>query len=97
MNRDRLRELLESVKRGEVDLDNALERIARLPFVDAIDARVDTHRALSHGFQQCRLNLGRRPVDFVGQHQVVENRALLEMELSGLRPVDFSAGDIAGK
>ena len=49
MDRERLRTLLESVKTGELDLDSALESLARLPFVDVPHARVDTHRALRHG------------------------------------------------
>ncbi len=52
MNRERLRELLVSVQRGEMNPDEALEGLARLPFVDVPDARVDTHRALRHGLPE---------------------------------------------
>jgi hypothetical protein len=52
VDRSRLRRLLESVKTGELDLDSALERLARLPFVDVPHARVDTHRALRHGIPE---------------------------------------------
>jgi NCAIR mutase (PurE)-related protein len=52
VNRKRARELLEAVRRGELDPDQGLEALARLPFVDVPDARVDTHRALRHGLPE---------------------------------------------
>ena len=52
MTRDRIRELLDGVRRGDVDTEQALESLARLPFVDVPDARVDTHRALRHGLPE---------------------------------------------
>ena len=52
MNRDRVRALLHAVRHGEVDPEQALESLARLPFVDVPDARVDTHRALRNGLPE---------------------------------------------
>ncbi len=52
MNRDQVRALLEGVQRGDVDPESALEDLARLPFVDVPDARVDTHRALRQGLPE---------------------------------------------
>ena len=52
MNRDRVRALLHAVRQGDLDPDAALESLARLPFVDVPDARVDTHRALRHGLPE---------------------------------------------
>ncbi|HKA13962.1 MAG TPA: 1-(5-phosphoribosyl)-5-amino-4-imidazole-carboxylate carboxylase, partial [Myxococcota bacterium] len=52
MNPDRVRDLLDSVRRGVLDPDAALEQLARLPFVDVPDARVDTHRALRTGLPE---------------------------------------------
>ena len=52
MDRDRLRALFESVRRGELGPDDALERLAHLPFVDTPHARVDTHRALRQGLPE---------------------------------------------
>ena len=37
---------------------------------------------LLHGFQHCRLGLGRSAIDLVGQDQVGENRTTLELELA---------------
>ncbi|MCH2170657.1 nickel pincer cofactor biosynthesis protein LarB [Myxococcota bacterium] len=61
MNRERLRELLEEVRGGELDLDEALESLARLPFVDTKDARVDTHRALRQGLPEVVFGQGKTP------------------------------------
>ncbi|MOA15089.1 hypothetical protein D3C78_1352290 [compost metagenome] len=40
------------------------------------------------------MHLGRGAVDLVGQHQVVEDRPLLEHEAGGFRAVDLGAGDV---
>jgi hypothetical protein len=61
MDRDRLRELLESVKRGDVQTDDALETLARLPFTDVADARIDTHRALRSGIPEVIYAPGKTP------------------------------------
>ena len=60
-------------------------------------AAPDADLALAHGFEQGRLNLGRGAVDFVRQHQVVEDRALLEHETAGFRAIDFRTGDVGGQ
>lgn len=52
MNRDGIRELLEQVRSGSIEPEVALERLARLPFVDVPGARVDTHRALRAGLPE---------------------------------------------
>ena len=49
---------------------------------------------LGHRFQQGRLHLGRRAVDFVRQHQVVEDGSLLEMEAGFLGTVDLGPRDV---
>jgi hypothetical protein len=51
-----------------------------------------------HGLQQGGLHLGRRPVYFVCQHQLIENRAGLELQLGPALVVlvDFVAGDVPG-
>jgi NCAIR mutase (PurE)-related protein len=59
VDRDRLRELMEGLRSGEVDVDAALETLARLPFVDTKYARVDTHRALRQGLPEVVLGLGK--------------------------------------
>lgn len=59
MNRDRLQALLEAVRRGELHTDEALEDLARLPFVDTPTARVDTHRALRQGLPEVVFGQGK--------------------------------------
>ena len=61
MDRERLRELLESVRSGGTDIEGALEALAQLPFVDVPDARVDTHRALRHGLPEVVFAPGKTP------------------------------------
>jgi NCAIR mutase (PurE)-related protein len=52
MNRDRIRELLDRVRAGDVETEDALESLAHMPFVDVPGARVDTHRALRAGLPE---------------------------------------------
>ncbi|MEZ4215943.1 MAG: nickel pincer cofactor biosynthesis protein LarB [Myxococcota bacterium] len=69
MHPDRLRDLLDRLRRGDVSVDDALERLARLPFVDTEFARVDTHRALRQGLPEVVFGLGKTPaqiIDIVG-------------------------------
>ena len=61
MDRERLRALLESVRRGEVPTEQALERLAQLPFVDTPHARIDTHRALRQGLPEVVYGPGKTP------------------------------------
>ena len=62
MDRDRLRALLQAVQGGELGPDEALEELARLPFVDISDARVDTHRALRQGLPEVIFAPGKTPL-----------------------------------
>ena len=48
-----------------------------------------------HHFKQCRLGLGRRSIDLIGQNDIGENRALLEYELFDRLVVNRDAGHIA--
>ena len=50
--------------------------------------------ALRHDLEQRRLHLCRRAVDFVGEHDVGEDRAPLDVEFFGRRPPDASADDV---
>lgn len=52
MNSDSLLDLLEAVRSGQVDVESAADRLARLPFVDTSQARIDTHRALRQGIPE---------------------------------------------
>jgi len=52
LDSDRLRELLEAVRRGETDIESAIDRLAELPFIDTTNSRIDTHRALRQGIPE---------------------------------------------
>jgi NCAIR mutase (PurE)-related protein len=59
MNRPLLNELLERFQRGELSQDELVEQLARLPFREFPDARVDTHRALWQGLPEVVLGEGK--------------------------------------
>jgi hypothetical protein len=54
----------------------------------------ERHHPLLHGLEQCRLGLGGGPVDLVGEHQIGEDRALVEDEVVTLE--DLGAEDVGG-
>jgi len=66
MDPDRVRALLEAVRAGELSTDDALERIAQLPFVANEHARVDTHRALRQGMPEVVFGLGKTAEQIAG-------------------------------
>jgi NCAIR mutase (PurE)-related protein len=61
MDADALRELLESVRSGTVEPDEAVARLRRLPFADLGYARVDHHRALRQGMAETVYGPGKAP------------------------------------
>jgi len=61
VDREQVRALLESLRQGDVALDDVVERLARLPFVDVPGARVDTHRALRAGVPEVVYAPGKTP------------------------------------
>jgi len=52
MDFDSIRELLEAVRAGAVDVETATDRLAHMPYLDTPSARVDTHRALRQGIPE---------------------------------------------
>ena len=61
MHEEQLRELLEQVRGGAVDVDAALGRMRHLPFEDLGFAKVDHHRALRHGMPEVIFAKGKTP------------------------------------
>ncbi len=59
MTEEQLRELLDSVRSGAMDVDHALERMRHLPFEDIGFAKLDHHRALRHGTPEVVFALGK--------------------------------------
>lgn len=56
-----LRRLLEQVRQGAMDIEEALEAFRGWPFEDLGFARLDTHRPLRTGFPEVVLCAGKRP------------------------------------
>jgi NCAIR mutase (PurE)-related protein len=72
VNRERIRALLESVRRGETPPDEALEALARAPFVDTPHGRVDTHRALRQGLPEAIYAPGKSVEQIAGIARALE-------------------------
>ena len=66
MDAARLRELLEAVKGGSLEVESALGKLATLPFSDLGYARIDHHRALRQGIAEVVLAEGKVPEHVVG-------------------------------
>lgn len=74
MDREDIRRLLAEVKAGELDLDQALERLRRLPFEQVgAAARIDHHRALRSG----------SPEVVLGEFKTAEQIASILVSLAG--------------
>ena len=56
-----IKELLSQVKKGDVTVDDACERLKDLPFKDLGFANVDNHRALRTGFPEVIFCQGKTP------------------------------------
>ncbi|MBN1782813.1 nickel pincer cofactor biosynthesis protein LarB [bacterium] len=52
MNREQLKNLLENVRSGQMNIDQAMERLKNLPYDDLGFAKIDTHRQLRRGFPE---------------------------------------------
>ena len=59
MNADQLRQLLEKVKSGNIDVNEALDQLKFLPYEDIGFAKLDHHRALRRGFSEVILCKGK--------------------------------------
>ena len=61
MNDQRLRALLEDVREGRCDVDNAVGELRHMPYEDLGFAKVDHHRELRHGMPEVILGQGKTP------------------------------------
>jgi NCAIR mutase (PurE)-related protein len=61
MDQTRLREILQSYKDGETELDQVVADLRHLPFEDLGFAHVDHHRALRQGFPEVIFGQGKTP------------------------------------
>jgi NCAIR mutase (PurE)-related protein len=65
MDKQQLHKLLEDVRGGSVDVDNAMERLRHLPFEDLGFAKVDHHRALRCGMPEVVFGKGKTATQIV--------------------------------
>ena len=61
MNEEALRDLLASVRAGEIDPEEALTRLRHLPFEDLGFAHIDHHRQLRRGYPEVVFAQGKTP------------------------------------
>src|SRR5258708_36165677 len=61
MDPNQLKELLEQVRSGAVDVDGALNHLRHMPFEDLGFTKVDHHRALRQGMPEVIFGLGKAP------------------------------------
>jgi NCAIR mutase (PurE)-related protein len=78
MDEQALRALLGDVQQGQMNVDEALNVLRRLPFDDMGFAKLDSHRALRNGFPEVVLCTGKRTEHIV---------AIVERLASGTQPV----------
>ncbi len=74
MHPERVRELLESVKSGNVGIEAALEALKDLPFEDLGYAVVDHHRELRNSFAEVIFCQGKTPEQVVGIARSIVSR-----------------------
>jgi len=84
MDQDQLRQLLESVRGGAVNVDEAIDRLRHMPFEDLGFAKLDHHRALRHGMPEVIFGKGKSPEQVVeiAKHLLNRNKNLLATRLS---------------
>jgi len=56
-----LKALLGAVKNGEIDIEQAVERLRDLPYADLGHAKIDLHRSLRNGFPEVIYGEGKTP------------------------------------
>jgi NCAIR mutase (PurE)-related protein len=65
MNRDKLKQLLETVRDGSLSTDEAIHRLEKWPYENMEFARVDHHRELRVGFPEVILGTGKTAAQIV--------------------------------
>ena len=89
MTTSELRELLDAVRTGALDLDAAharlMDHLSRSPFDDLGFARVDHHREIRQGFPEVILGLGKTPAQIaaIAERIVARGHTLLVTRATG--------------
>ncbi|HOJ92105.1 MAG TPA: nickel pincer cofactor biosynthesis protein LarB [Dictyoglomaceae bacterium] len=84
---ERLRELLENVKEGNLSVDDAMEKLKSLPYEDIDFAKIDHLRTIIKGFPEVIFSQGKTPQQVViimenlleKNNRVIATRASLEV------------------
>lgn len=84
MNRDRLKELLERLSRGDITVEHAFQRLKNIPFEDIGLAHIDHHRALRRGLSEVIFGEGKEAEDIIAimEKIVAQDENILVTRLS---------------
>ena len=84
MNQDVLKSLLESLSRGEITVEDSLERLKNLPFEDLGFACIDHHRTLRKGFSEVIFGEGKEVPEIIGiiEQMLAQEENILVTRLS---------------
>ncbi len=84
MNIEKLKELLQEVRDGSIDLPEAIEALKHLPFADMGFATIDTHRSLRRGFPEVVYGEGKsaEQITMIMQRQVSNGENVLVTRIS---------------
>lgn len=63
MDKEKIKELLENVRDGTLEITDALKALKSLPYEDLDFAKIDTHRDLRSGFSEVIYSRGKTPDD----------------------------------
>lgn len=85
MQTQQIRKLLEGVRNGDIELNDAIERLRSLPF-ESIEnfATLDTHRAVRCGFPEVIFGQGKTPYQLIHiiNHLIQQNDRILVTRLN---------------
>jgi NCAIR mutase (PurE)-related protein len=73
LDEERVRVLLRDLEAGQIDVEQAVDSLSSLPFVDTPDARVDTHRALRIGIPEVIFGPGKSAQQIIDIVRVLQN------------------------
>jgi NCAIR mutase (PurE)-related protein len=84
MQRDQLKNLLQKVHSGEIDIDHALQKLHDLPFEDIGEAMIDHHRSLRQGVPEVILGEAKtaEQIANIVQHMVEHGDNVLVTRIS---------------
>jgi NCAIR mutase (PurE)-related protein len=94
LDKDVVKGLLEAVSRGEVSVDQALEKLKNLPFEDVGVACIDHHRSLRRGLSEVIFGEGKEVSDIL---TIMERMAEKEENIMVTRLSTEKAANIRGR